>query len=215
MNKTQQFRPNSEHVRYRDGIWIPCRKRIFLYWFKFLRHAENDPAYVVDWAKYRPWGGKEEVMSSKFDDWWEERWRHCFGISERTGHAKFHVTKRHKADGVRYALLCYENRHLGSNWDIAVHIQKIESRNRHPNPLFNYAIEGLKTKTYMSTGRRRKRVRDESSRTGYAYVTEELHDHYDTEAFYNREQKRKIQGYVSRYLRQADSYLESVSNGIF
>lgn len=215
MGKRKQFRPNSEYVRYKDGLWIPCRKRIFLYWFKFLRYAENDPNFIVDWSKYRAWGGKKVVLTSRFDAWWEQHWQYCFGVSQKGGVPRFDVSRRHKADGIRYALLCYENRHRGSNWDIAVHIQNIESRNRHPNPLFNYAIEGLKTKTYMTTGHRRKRVRDESSHTGYVYVTEELHDHYDTEAFFNREQKRKIQGYVSRYLRQAHSYLDSVSKGSF
>ena len=123
--------------------------------------------------------------------------------------------KRHKADGVRYALLCYENQHRGTNWDIAIHIQKVETQKRHPVPAFTYALEGLKTKTYMSSGIKRKRVFDEESRTNYKYVTEELNEEYDYEAFSNREEKRKVQGYVSRYLKQAKSHLENVSKGEF
>jgi len=60
-----------------------------------------------------------------------------------------------------------------------------------------------------------KRVFDEESRTNYKYVTEEVHDEYDSEAFQNREEKRMVQGYVSRYLRQAKGYLESVCRGEF
>ena len=43
----------------------------------------------------------------------------------------------------------------------------------------------------------------------------ELKEEYDYEAFSNREEKRKVQGYVSRYLKQAKSHLESVSKGEF
>ena len=213
--KRKQFRPNSEWVRYRDETWIPCRKRIYLYWYKFLKHAEESSEHKVDWKKYDAWGGKETVMNMRFDDWWELHWKDCFGIDKELGRARYMVTKRHKADGVRYALLCYENQHRGSNWDIAIHIQKVEEQNRHPVPAFTYALEELKTKTYMSSGIKRTRVFDEESRTNYKYVTEELKEEYDYEAFSNREEKRKVQGYVSRYLKQAKSHLESVSKGHF
>ena len=63
---------NSDWVRYRDGKWIESRKRIYLYWFKFLRHAEESSEHKVQWNKYRAWGGKDAVMNMRFDDWWEE-----------------------------------------------------------------------------------------------------------------------------------------------
>ena len=74
-----------------------------------MKHAEENPDYKVQWNKYKLWGGKQVVMNSKFDDWWESYWKVCFGIDEKTGRSKFMTTKRHKADGVRYSLLCYEN----------------------------------------------------------------------------------------------------------
>ena len=55
----------------------------------------------------------------------------------------------------------------------------------------------------------------DSSRSNYKYVTEERNDEYDYEAFSNREEKRRVQGYVSRYLKQAKSHLENVSKGQF
>lgn len=213
--RKKRFIPGSEWVRYRGGNWIECRKRIYLYWFKFLCHAEMSPTHNVDWKRYRLWGGCKTVMTTRFDDWWEEHWIQCFGINERSGRSKYMVSKRHKADGLRYALLCYENRHRGTNWDIAIHIQKIETQGRYPVPAFSKAIEGLKTKTYLSSGTRRKRVYDEESRTNHKYVTEEIKDDYDPHAFLNRESKRRIQGYVSRYLKQAQIHLDNVSKGVF
>ena len=46
MNKRpKRFDPRSKYVRYdkKSGLWITQRKRIYLYWFKFLRIAEQDP----------------------------------------------------------------------------------------------------------------------------------------------------------------------------
>ena len=38
--------------------------------------------HKVQWNKYRAWGGKDAVMNMRFDDWWEEHWKDCFGIDE-------------------------------------------------------------------------------------------------------------------------------------
>ena len=67
-------------IRYRDGIWIPHRKRTYLYWFKFLQEAESSPDFSVNWSKYRGWGGANEVMRTRFDDWWEDHWKDLFGV---------------------------------------------------------------------------------------------------------------------------------------
>lgn len=241
--KRKQFRPNSEWVRYRDETWIPCRKRIYLYWYKFLKHAEESSEHKVDWKKYDEWGGKETVMNMRFDDWWELHWKDCFGIDKELGRARYMVTKRHKADGVRYALLCYENQHRGSNWDIAIHIQKEEMRKRYFVPAFTnknvgysiqkidgktqhipinpFNLEEMKTQTRLvkesarKWGEKRVRVYDEESRTNYKGDTRERDIIQDAEIYENREQKRMIQGYVSRYLKNANNYLESISRGKF
>ena len=214
--KRKQFRPNSEYVRYREGTWIQSRKRVYLYWYKFLRHAEKSADHKVQWNKYRAWGGKDAVMNMKFDDWWEEHWKDCFGIDEEKGNAKYMLSKRHKADAVRYALLCYENQHRGTNWEIAIYIQKIETQRIYPVPKFTYALEDLRTKTHMSKGETRKRVYDEESRSNYKIVSEYRDvEEYDYEAFANREEKRMVQGYVSSYLKEAKNYLKSVSIGEF
>ena len=221
----------SKYVKYRDGTWIECRKRIYLYWFKCLRHAEESSEHKVNWRKYQDWGGRDAVMNMKFDDWWKEHWKHCFGIDEEKGRARYMVSKRHKAAGVSYALLCYETQHRGSNWDIAIHIQKIETQKRHPVPAFTYALEELRTKTYLTTGVKKKRVYSETARMtprkdwdgdlksksfdSFKIEEDFVSDEYDYEAFSNREEKRRVKGYVSRYLKQATSHLENVAQGKF
>jgi hypothetical protein len=90
--KKKQFYANSEYVRYRDGKWIQCRKRIYLYWFKFLRHAEESSEHKVNWRKYQDWGGRDAVMNMRFDDWWEQHWKHCFGIDEEKDVSRYMVS---------------------------------------------------------------------------------------------------------------------------
>ena len=55
MNKRpKRFDPKSKYVRYnkKSGLWITQRKRLYLYWFKFLRIAEQNADYKVDWSKW-------------------------------------------------------------------------------------------------------------------------------------------------------------------
>jgi len=101
----------SEWVRYRDGLWIPARKRVYLYWFKYLQEAELAKEYEVDWNKYSGWGGANYVLGVKFDEFWEERWKDLFGTKERNQTPKFPIsTSRPKTEGIRLALLCWQKR---------------------------------------------------------------------------------------------------------
>jgi hypothetical protein len=155
-------------------------------------------------------------MNMKFDAWWEEYWKDCFGIYEERGTCKYPVNGNPKADGIRYALLVYENLHRGSNWDIAIHIQKEETRKRYPVPSFSYAMEDLDTKGNMKWGYERKRVRDESSRTGYRIERiDNTRGEYDDKVWQNQEEKRKVQSMVGRYKKQAMKHLDSVCIGSF
>ena len=211
-----RFFAKSKYVKYRDSTWIECRKRVYLYWFKFLKHAEESSDHKVQWNKYRAWGGKDAVMNMKFDAWWKEHWKDCFGIDEEIGSCKYPVKGNPKADGLRYALLVYENSHRGSNWDIAIYIQKEETRKRYPVPSFTYAMEDLDTKGNMKWGMTRTRVRDEESRTGYKIeVIDNTRGEYDDKVWQNQEEKRKVQSMVGRYKKQAINHLESASMGEF
>lgn len=131
----KDFDPKSRWVRYRDGMWLQSRKRVYLYWFKFLQIAERDPERTVDWSKYDGWGGGNVVLGTKFDDWWEDRWKDLFGIENIDDEPKFPLsTKRPKVEGYRSALLVYENKHRGSNWDIAVWVMNHETQRRKKYP---------------------------------------------------------------------------------
>ena len=72
----------NQAIRYRtvdgQGYWIPVRKRVLLYWFKFLQEAQRSPDHKVNWRKYKGWGGPNVVLGQKFDDWLEERWIDLF-----------------------------------------------------------------------------------------------------------------------------------------
>ena len=102
-------------IRYRDGIWIPHRKRTYLYWFKFLQEAQRSPDFKVNWNKYRGWGGANEVMGSRFDDWWEDHWKDLFGVEAKgvdPTKIKFPLsTTQPKTEAIRISWLVWMNRH--------------------------------------------------------------------------------------------------------
>jgi hypothetical protein len=104
---------SSEWIRHRDGLWIPYRKRTYLYWFFFLQEAERSPDFEVNWRKYRGWGGANEVMGSKFDDWWEDHWKDLFGVENKgdASKARFQLsTTQPKAEAIRLRWLVWMHR---------------------------------------------------------------------------------------------------------
>ena len=104
---------SSEWIRYRDGLWIPYRKRTYLYWFFFLQEAERSPDFEVNWRKYRGWGGANEVLGSKFDDWWEDHWKDLFGIENKgdASKSRFQLsTTQPKTEAIRIRWLVWMHR---------------------------------------------------------------------------------------------------------
>ena len=220
----KRFVPNSKYVKYRDGTWIECRKRIYLYWFKFLRHAEESSEHKVQWNKYRAWGGKDIVMNTKFDAWWEEHWKDCFGIDEEKGTCKYQINKNPKADGIRYALLVYENLHRESTLDIAIAINNKESLGRGIFTNIAEASEELKELAKMKRkGMTRKRVVDGTNwNAGHRIALQDnttMDDDYyfskGDESIIKRDTKKKVQAMIRRYKKQAFLHLENVSKGSF
>ena len=182
-----RFIPNSRWVKYDPSTkkWLQSRKRVYLYWYKFLQHAERNPEYKVRWNKYDGWGGANTVLGMKFDDWWREHWVTLFGIDNEGDTPKFSLsTKQIKTDAIRYALLVYENSHRETNWDIAQHLAKIERRGR------GYYLDAFKEESDLisSTGKK-----DQHS----AYM------------------KKTAQREVGRYNRMSKRILTNVSVGIF
>ena len=105
---------SSEWIRYRDGLWIPYRKRTYLYWFKFLEEAEQSPDFEVNWRKYRGWGGANQVLGSKFDTWWEDHWKDLFAVEKKGANltnSKFPLsTKQPKTEAIRISWLVWLHR---------------------------------------------------------------------------------------------------------
>jgi len=78
------------------------------------------------------------------------------------------------------------------------------------------ADENLDTKGNMKWGYERKRVKDESSRTGYRIaMIDNTNQEYDHAVYENQQKKREVQSKVGRYLKQANLHLENVSKGSF
>ena len=201
-NKTSRWKKHSGH----DALWIQSRKVIYLYWYKFLQEAEKSDEYEVDWSCYEAWGGRDAVMSDNFDTFWADRWKELFAIDSETGIAHYPISsKSPKADGIRYALLAWQNRHL-STWEFAVWLKDHESRGTD------------------SLGRRKKprgiftRIAEASSGLNTSNrLTRDGENSYESnsEAFLNQETKRAIQKMVRTYLKNARRHLMSVSEGTF
>ena len=163
-----RFVPNSKYVKYRDGTWIEWRKRIYLYWCKFLRHAEQSSDHKVQWNKYRAWSGKNAVMNMKFDDWWEDHWKDCFGIDEETG--RFMDMVNTQFPSLQNPLFEYlssegkEESFYEANFRIDEEFDNAEIAAKSNNPSDNAKVTVLDLKFDKS---RIKLTKDEESKDGF------------------------------------------------
>ena len=68
----------SKFIKLQNGVELKHRKRIYLYWYKFLQLAIEEKK-KIDWSKYEDWGNAKSVAKTKFDDWWKEH-EHLFDL---------------------------------------------------------------------------------------------------------------------------------------
>ena len=128
-----------KYARYdkKSGLWIKHGKRIYLYWFKLLQLAEDSSKHNVDWNKYHAWGGRNAVMSMKFDDWWKKYWKSCFGVKQQGDIAKHDTSKSQlKGDGIRYSyyVVYYFHKYPKyKGYDVALKLYKEVNRKRASN----------------------------------------------------------------------------------
>ena len=121
-------RETTDWIKYRNGLWIPYRKRIYLYWFNFLQEAEQSSDYKVDWTKYKGWGGSNVILGQKFDMWWEEKWEELFGIKDRNAPQRFPLlTIRPKAESIRLCLLVWKFRNQKPETRVATYRGKTKT----------------------------------------------------------------------------------------
>ena len=190
-------------IRYKDGYWIPHRKRVYLYWFKYLQQAELSPRHTVDWMQYDGWGGANSVLGMKFDDWWNDNWKELFGTKDRSATPRYPIsTKQPKTEALRLSLLCWERRDApvwgkrGNALSIAKQVYEYE-----------LGISGEKKPRY-----------GEDEWTAFNLNPEpEDETGWDTQIMSNDElpHKQRLQSIVSRYLRNARKYLGNVCKGKF
>lgn len=184
--------------RYKDGFWIPHRKRVFLYWFKYLQQAELSPRHNVDWTKYDGWGGANAVLGMKFDNWWDDNWKELFGTKDRSETPKFPIsTSRVKTEALRLSLLCWERRDapVWGKRGNALSIAKL---------VYEYEL-GI-------SGEKKPRYTDENFDASFMNPEEEDVSHWDNDELPH---KQRLQSIVSRYLKNARKYLANVCKGQF
>lgn len=126
---------DDKQTKFKDGLWIKGRKRVFLYWFKFLQISIQE-GLPVKWEKYSHWGNQGNFVNIKFDDWWKTHWKKCFGVKNRTDTPKYPLShSRYKIEAIRmYYLICVEDlKGKYTNDEIAYRIVKSEWTNRFQN----------------------------------------------------------------------------------
>jgi hypothetical protein len=257
----------SQYIKYDkpNKLWIQHRKVVYLYWFKFLQHAERSDKFSVKWDKYKTWGGREVVMNTKFDDWWKDHWKDLFSFAEgQLTNAPFHTKKKPEVIAMRTALLVYEKRHKGDKWDIGCAVARSEHNKGRP---LAKSLEGKLPETedfgeielvptYRKNGKLirgevrkitrkdkegfdlvniweltpenfqgRKLVRQQNFKEIEDALGERSNDKYrrqiesdDVEEesgdlYLKRLLKKRVQGYVSRYFKQADELMFNISQG--
>ena len=111
----------SETWRYdkKTKLWIPYRKRMFVYWFKFLQIAIVEK-HKINSKMYRGWDIKNINQDTKFDDWWESHWIKLFSIKQIGDKSKFTLsTTRGKSHYINWCIKVGQNLHIGSYPKIA------------------------------------------------------------------------------------------------
>jgi hypothetical protein len=185
-----------KNIRYRNGFWISHRKRTYLYWFKFLQEAERSPDFKVNWRKYRGWGGSNEVMGSKFDDWWENHWEDLFGVEKSNDDplkVKFPLTTRQpKTEAIRISWLVWIHRDTPA--DYVSRMSRYGNSLRSKRGSNNLAIA-------------RKIIATEKRNTYLA----PLNPDDDT----NENDDKAISSLIARYKRRAKQITENVCDGVF
>ena len=211
-----------------SGLWIGSSKRIYLYWFRFLQHAGNDPSRVVDWSKYEGWGGRNVICDTdtKFDEWWKKNWKTLFGykISEvgRETEPLYSLSKapsgkrtRPQPEGIRYALMVYElkDRPLLDGDDLTGEENESDGKGGDAWEIAKWIAKREYPK------RKAKAKKDPSYKTddwvfntARKVIARELRK-TDPTGF--SKQRRTLQSRVVRYMRAAETHLDNVCKGQF
>ena len=206
----KRYVPNSDYVKYHDGVWYPVRMTTYLYWFKFLQECEKSDEYEVDWKKYKEWGSRDEIMKIEFPlnfiwefkkQFFSEKCKKLFGSEEKGGKVKFGMlnNKTPKRDTLRRQLLTwmykeetpyeYPLEDNKKSWDIVLKVLWHEKNRLIPSPYFDLWCQ-LPNNEWDN-----EKLLEIGSSSNDIKVT--------------------AQNYVSRDLKQAREILTNVSKGMF
>ena len=194
-------------LKYRDELWIPFRKRTYLYWFKFLREAEEceDKGIVVDWSKYKGWGGSNYIMGVKnFDTFWEDKWKKLFSVKSEgspISEQRFPLTTTApKLDAIRIRLKVWMYRDTKPS----------NTPNSRQSFTSHKGTDHFKMDFKKRGGNKldiaRKVIQTETRKQTPLWGINPDDDNNDPE---------EVARYVSRYLRQARTTINNVCNGQF
>ena len=121
--RVKRFVPNSRWVRYRDGRWIQPQAYSSTGISSY--NWQSSQTVMKSIGRSIVVGGRDVVLNTKFDDWWESRWVDLFSVEDPLDKPRFDVsTDRPKADAYKIRLQVYELRHL-TNGEIGERVQGI------------------------------------------------------------------------------------------
>ena len=198
MSSNLSNKTSSEWIRYKDGLWIPYRKRTYLYWFKFLQEAERSDEYKVNWNKYRGWGGGKVILESKFDDWWQSHWKDLFAVETKgvdMSKVRFPLsTTQPKTEAIRISWLVWLHRDTPPDY--------MPNRSRYGGETY-YPKRGSNNLAIA-----RKVIAVE--KRGITYLAP-----INPDDITNVNEPKVIQSLIGRYKRRAKSITENVCGGMF
>jgi len=191
-------------IRYRDGLWIPYRKRTYLYWFKFLQEAERSPDYKVDWSRYKGWGGQNVILGQRFDQWWDERWKDLFGVKDPKIKTtiKFPLsTTQPKTEAIRISWLVWLHRDTPTDYRPRNLKGRLPDTGKEPDHVY-------RKRGSNNLGIARKIIASETRRGTYLAP---LNPDDDT----NINTDKEISSLIGRYKLRAKKMTENVCEGRF
>jgi hypothetical protein len=190
-------------LRMKDGVWISHRKRVYLYWFKFLQEAEKSPDHKVQWKKYRGWGSGNVILGSKFDDWWEENWKTLFSTKDIDKEPKFGVGKitsnQYERMRLSYLVHCLRGTPIDyiEKQRVRYHGKKMGGKKKVvTNPQSKTNTLSIAYKLYNSE---RGKIR----KTAIAHLNPDDNP------------PPGVQSTIRKHMKEADKHLKNVSEGVF
>jgi len=216
-------RETTDWIRYRDGMWIAYRKRLFLYWFNFLQEVDQSSDYQVDWSKYNGWGGSNVIQGQKFDMWWEERWKELFGLKERNSPQRFPFsTTRPKTESIRLCLLVWKFRNMKPETRQSTYRGKTKTivlgnsiRVARAVYQYEFGISGEKKMRNSEDEFNAYHLNPDADNETQQTYTDGGETYTDIAMDVTGSKRQLLQSKIGGYLRKSKKIMKNVSTGVF